>query len=120
MLQNDMGMDLWQESIYAANPPMIYGLVVVKPVSCNLKNNQFVVEMCYPIVKRTDVYSLFQVKHRGAFNEIMIIFDYLNITKHIVERLLPGQMQNKVADIRSTDLGKCTLRVRNHFINNKI
>uniref|UniRef100_A0A914WWX0 USP domain-containing protein n=1 Tax=Plectus sambesii TaxID=2011161 RepID=A0A914WWX0_9BILA len=61
-----------------------------------LKNN--------PLVEQTEVRSLFQVQHRGAFKEDETLFGYANVAEYTA--VLPV-MDRKASDIESIDLVRC-------------
>uniref|UniRef100_A0A914WDD5 Uncharacterized protein n=1 Tax=Plectus sambesii TaxID=2011161 RepID=A0A914WDD5_9BILA len=109
MFQRDMGLALWNQSIYAIELTTMYGLAVVKPVSCEPDAERLAIEICYPVVKTTDMHSLFHVRHRGAFNEDKTIFGYAKVAEYVGVPLNYA-MQKKISDVETVDLARCELK----------
>uniref|UniRef100_A0A914X0K6 DUF6570 domain-containing protein n=1 Tax=Plectus sambesii TaxID=2011161 RepID=A0A914X0K6_9BILA len=99
----------WRQSIYAVEPHMMYGLSVIRPISCQPVNDRIVVKICYPVVKKSNMYSLFEVKHRGAFNADSTVFGYANIADHIAVPLHDESGRN-VDSVENVDLARCELK----------
>ena len=110
MLKRDMGTDVWRQCIFAQEPNIMYGLSVVRPISCQPKQNRITVEICYPIIKKTDMYSLFRVEHRGAFNSDETVFGYANVAEHIAVPLYDVS-RRQVGSVENVDLARCELKV---------
>uniref|UniRef100_A0A914X531 Uncharacterized protein n=1 Tax=Plectus sambesii TaxID=2011161 RepID=A0A914X531_9BILA len=106
MFQRDMGMVCWRQSVYSIEPHMMYGLSIIWPVSCQPANARIFVEICYPVVKKSDMYSLFEVKHCEAFNADGTVFGYANIADHIAVPLHNESGRN-VGSVENVDLARC-------------
>uniref|UniRef100_A0A914WEU6 Uncharacterized protein n=1 Tax=Plectus sambesii TaxID=2011161 RepID=A0A914WEU6_9BILA len=94
MFHRDIGMVRWRQSIYSIEAHMMYGLSTIRPISCQPVNARIFVEICYPVVNKADMYSLFRVTHRGAFNTDSSVFGYANVADHIAVPLHNESGQN--------------------------
>jgi hypothetical protein len=111
MYKRDMGVIAWAKSVYSFAPDAVYSLSIVRPISCDPEKNQITVKICYPIVNKEDMYSVFQVRHRGAFNSDQTIFGYANVADHIGVPLYKDVKERTVKSIEMVDLSKCDLQV---------